>query len=85
MFGSLVPYQCGEIAIDVFWGRGVKDSHPPIVDRELWEAAQCTGGGHGRGGAGKSGCASSGNATGRKAWLAVRAAPFLKRIWSRHS
>ena len=20
--GSLVPYQCGEIAIDVFWGRG---------------------------------------------------------------
>ena len=22
MFGSLVPYQCGEIAIDVFGGRG---------------------------------------------------------------
>ncbi len=22
MFGSLVPYQCGEIATDVFWGRG---------------------------------------------------------------
>ena len=20
MFGSLVPYQCGEIATDVFWG-----------------------------------------------------------------